>query len=137
VADVTVMQRMNAALVGVFASVAVLLASVGLYSVTAVSVDARRREFGVRAALGASAQRLLRGVIGRGLIDVAVGLALGVLMAAISARLLDRFLFGVGATDPLAWFATLSTLTIAALAATAIPALRAARVQPMEALRNV
>ncbi len=136
VADATAMQRMNAVLVGVFAALAMLLAGVGLYSVTAVAVASRQREFGVRAALGASAQRLLRGVIGRGLLDVGIGLAIGIVLATAAARLLDRFLFEVGATDPLAWIATLAALLLAGIAATAIPALRAARVPPMQALRN-
>lgn len=136
VADATAMQRMNAVLVGIFAALAMLLAGVGLYSVTAVAVTTRQREFGVRAALGASAQRLLRGVIGRGLLDVGIGLVIGIVLAAIAARLLDRFLFGVGAADPLAWLATIVALLLAGLAATAIPALRAARVPPMQALRG-
>lgn len=136
VADATAMQRMNAVLVGVFAGLAMLLASVGLYSVTAVAVTAREREFGVRAALGASAQRLLRGVVGRGLLDVGIGLAIGLVLAMIAARVLSRFLFDVGATDPFAWLVTLGALLLAGLAATALPALRAARVEPMQALRN-
>lgn len=136
VSDATATQRMNAVLVGVFAGLAMLLAGVGLYSVTAVAVTARQREFGVRVALGASAQRLLRGVVGRGLLDVGIGLAIGGVLAVIAARLLERFLFDVGATDPLAWLATLAALSLAGLAATAVPALRAARVPPMQALRN-
>ncbi len=136
VTDATTMQRMNAVLVGIFAALAILLAGVGLYSVTAVAVTARQREFGVRAALGASAQRLLRGVVGRGLLDVGVGLAIGLVLATISARVLGRFLFDVNAVDPFAWITTLAALLFAGLAATAIPARRAARVDPMVALRS-
>ena len=113
-----------------------LLAGVGLYSVTAVAVNAREREFGVRTALGALAQRLLRGVIARGLLDVGIGLAIGLVLATVAARVLGRFLFDVGAIDPFAWLATVATLLLAGLAATAMPALRAARVAPMQALRN-
>ena len=136
VADATAVQRMNAVLIGVFAMLAMLLAGVGLYSVTSVAVTTRQREFGVRAALGASAQRLLLGVVGRGLLDVGIGLVIGLVAALIAARLLDRFLFGVGAADPLAFAATLIVLLAAGLAATALPAIRASRVAPIEALRN-
>lgn len=136
ISDATALQRMNAVLVGLFAGLAMLLAGVGLYSVTAVAVAARQREFGVRAALGASAQRLLRGVVGHGLLDLGIGLAIGLVLATVAARVLARFLFGVGAADPFAWLATVATLLLAGLAATALPALRAARVAPMQALRN-
>ncbi len=136
VAAATSVQRMNAALVGVFAVLAIVLASVGLYSVTAVAVASRRREFGVRAALGASAPRLMRGVVARGLVDVAIGLAAGLALALAAGRLLERFLHGVGAADPLAWIATLAVLGLAGLLATVLPAVRAARVAPMEALRD-
>ncbi|MBN8727565.1 MAG: ABC transporter permease [Xanthomonadales bacterium] len=136
VADATAPQRMNAVLVGLFATLAILLAAVGLYSVTAVAVATRRREYGVRAALGAAPTRLLRGVVGRGLADVGLGIAIGLALALAAARLLDRFLFGVGAADPLALAATVAVLLGAGLAATALPALRAARTAPMTALRN-
>ncbi|NCT66405.1 MAG: FtsX-like permease family protein [Rhodanobacteraceae bacterium] len=136
VADATATQRMNAALVGTFAVLAILLAGIGLYSVTAVAVAARQREFGVRAALGAPPTRLLRGVLGAGLRDVGLGLALGLAATLAAGRLLERFLYGVDAADPPALLATLATLLLAALAATALPALRAARVAPMQALRG-
>jgi len=136
VADATSAQRMNAALVGLFASLAILLAGVGLYSVTAVAVAARRREFGVRAALGAQPSRLLRGVLGRGLVDVGIGLAIGGIAALALGRVLERFLYGIGVGDPLALAATAGLLLAAGLLATALPALRAARIAPMQALRE-
>lgn len=136
VADATSAQRMNAALVGLFASLAILLAGVGLYSVTAVAVAARRREFGVRAALGAQPSRLLRGVLGRGLVDVGIGLVIGGIAALALGRVLERFLYGVGVGDPLALAATAGLLLAAGLLATALPALRAARIAPMQALRE-
>ncbi|WP_300621071.1 ADOP family duplicated permease [Dokdonella sp.] len=136
VADATPAQRMNAALVGLFATLAVLLAGVGLYSVTAVAVTARRREYGVRAALGAAPSRLMRGVLRSGLVDVGLGLAFGLAAALAGGRLLQGFLFGVDAADPLALAATFAVLLAAGLVATALPALRAARVDPMTALRN-
>jgi predicted permease len=136
IADATSAQRMNAALVGLFAALAILLAGVGLYSVTAVAVAARRREFGVRAALGAPPARLLRGVLGRGLADIGIGLAIGGIAALALGRVLERFLFGVGVGDPLALAATAGLLLAAGLLATALPALRAARIAPMQALRE-
>lgn len=136
VADATAAQRMNAALVGLFAALAIVLAAVGLYSITSVAVAARRREFGVRAALGAAPSRLLRGVVGRGIADVGIGLAIGLALAIVAARLLDRFLFGVGAADPFALAATVAVLLLAGFAATALPGWRATRVQPIEVLRQ-
>ncbi len=134
--DATATQRMNATLVGLFASLAIVLAAVGLYSVTAVSVATRQREYGVRAALGAAPARLLRGVLGCGMTDVGLGVAIGLVLALAAARLLERFLFGVGAADPLALAVTVVVLIGAGMAATALPALRAARTAPMVALRN-
>lgn len=136
VADATATQRMNAVLVGVFATLAIVLAGVGLYSVTAVAVAARRREFGVRAALGAPPSRLLRGVVGRGIADIGIGLAIGLALAVAAARLLERFLFGVGAADPLALATTVAVLLLAGFAATALPGWRATRVQPLDVLRQ-
>ncbi|MFC4820249.1 ADOP family duplicated permease [Dokdonella ginsengisoli] len=136
VADATAVQRANAALTSLFATLALLLAGIGLYSVTAVAVAARQREYGVRAALGAAPSRLLRGVLGAGLRDVGLGLAIGLLVAIVAGRVLQGFLFGVDAADPLALAATLCALLLAGLLATALPALRAARVDPMQALRS-
>lgn len=134
--DASAPQRMQATLVGAFAALALLLAAIGLYSVTAVAVAMRTREFGVRAALGAKPSSLRRGVLHSGLRDVGIGLGLGLIAALVAARLLDRFLFGVGAADPLALLATIVALLLAGLAATALPALRAGRIAPMEALRD-
>lgn len=136
VADATATQRMNAALVGLFATLAVVLAGVGLYSVTAVAVAARRREFGVRAALGAAPSRLLRSVVGRGVADVGIGLAIGLALAMVAARLLDRFLYGVGPADPLALAGVILVLAAVAVVACLLPGHRAARVAPMEVLRS-
>ncbi len=134
--DASAPQRMQATLVGAFAALALLLAAIGLYSVTAVAVAMRTREFGVRAALGAKPSSLRHGVLRSGLRDVGIGLAIGLIAALVAARLLDRFLFGVGAADPLALLATIVALFLAGFAATALPAVRAGRVAPMEALRD-
>ncbi|ANB16371.1 ADOP family duplicated permease [Dokdonella koreensis] len=136
VADATAGQRMNAVLIGLFAGVALLLAGVGLYSVTAVAVATRRREYGVRAALGAAPLRLMRGVVDGGLRDVGLGLVIGLAAAVGASRLLERFLFDTGPADPLALGATVAALFVAGLLATVLPALRAARQSPMQALRS-
>jgi len=136
VADATAPQRMNAMLVGVFAALAILLAAVGLYSVTAVAVATRQRELAVRAALGAAPSRLLREVVARGITDVGLGLGLGLVATLLGGQLLERFLFGVERGDPLASLVTLLVLLLAGLVATMTPALRAARIAPMTALRT-
>lgn len=136
VAEATAPERINATLVGAFALAALLLAGVGLYSVTAVAVAARRREWALRAALGAAAPRLVRGVLWQGLRDVVLGLALGLVVAVLSARMIESFLFGVGHADPLALGITIMALMLAGLAATLAPALRVARAAPMETLRS-
>lgn len=135
VASTTSQQRLNLLLVGLFAGLALLLASVGLYAVMAVAVAARHHEFGVRAALGASQSRLLRQVLREAGWQIGLGLAIGLAVAMALSRLLQSFLFGVSVADPLAILAVLLMLTLAGLLASLLPALRAARVQPMEALR--
>ncbi|MCD7097477.1 ABC transporter permease [Stenotrophomonas sp. MMGLT7] len=135
VASTTRDQKLNLLLVGVFSALALLLAAVGLYAVMAVSVAARRHEFGVRAALGAPPARLLRQVLGESARQLALGLAIGLAVALASARLLQRFLFGVDAADPLAIAVVVAVLAASGLLATLVPALRAARVHPMQALR--
>lgn len=135
VASTTSQQRLNLLLVGLFAGLALLLASVGLYAVMAVAVAARRHEFGVRAALGASQSRLLRQVLTEAGWQIGLGLAIGLAVAMALSRLLQSFLFGISVADPPAIVAVLSVLAVAGLLASALPARRAAQVQPMEALR--
>lgn len=135
VASTTSQQRLTLLLVGVFATFALLLAFVGLYAVMAVAVSARRHEFGVRAALGASQGRLLKQVLGESALQVCIGLAIGLAAAFALSRLLQKFLFGIGVADPLSVIAVLVTLGLAGLLASLVPALRASRVPPMQALR--
>jgi len=135
VASTTSQQRLNLLMVGLFAGLALLLASVGLYSVMAVAVAARRHEFGVRAALGASRSRLLWQVLRESGWQVGIGLAIGLAIAMAVSRLLQSFLFGVDAADPAGITAVLFVLTLSGLIASLVPALRAARVEPMQALR--
>ncbi|NUO78054.1 MAG: FtsX-like permease family protein [Lysobacter sp.] len=134
VAATTSAQKLNLLLVGVFAAMALLLACVGLYAVMAVAVAARQHEFGIRAALGAPPRRLLRLVLKEAALQVAIGSLIGVAIAVSMSQVLQRFLFGVGAADPLAIGAVLLALSLAGLAASLPPALRAARVHPMRVL---
>jgi putative ABC transport system permease protein len=135
-AEVTSRTRFIALLLGLFAGLALLLAAVGVYGVTAYSVSAREREMGVRIALGAQPGAVLRLILRDGLILTGVGLALGVLASWASLRALKSQLYDVSATDPLT-FIVISLLLIAvALLACYLPARRATKVDPMVALRT-
>ena len=129
-------QRLNLALIAVFAVAALVLASVGMYSVMARSVTLRQQEFGIRIALGASPARLLRSVLIAGWWQVATGLALGLVIALAASRLIQHLLYGASAADPQAIVMVLFVLTGAGVLACLAPALRAARMQPMEALKT-
>jgi putative ABC transport system permease protein len=127
--------RFRAIVLGTFAGLALLLAGVGLYSVLAQSTSQRVQEFGVRMALGAGRTDVLRLVIRQGMLLTGAGLALGLLLASASTRLLTSLLYGVRATDPWIWFAVSLALLLVALLAMCVPAWRAARVDPVIALR--
>ncbi|MEX1827441.1 ADOP family duplicated permease [Luteibacter sp. CQ10] len=135
VASTTGAQRLNLLLVGLFASLALLLASVGLYAVMSVAVTAHRHDYGVRAALGATRDRLMFTVIRSAAAQVGLGLAIGLAVAMAVSRLLGSFLFGIKALDPLAIGSVLLVLGSCGLLASLPPAWRAARVKPMQALR--
>ncbi|HEY0233272.1 MAG TPA: ABC transporter permease [Dokdonella sp.] len=130
------MRRFNLTLMSVFAGIALALAAIGLYGVIACSVGQRRREIGLRQAIGASAFDIHRLVLGSGLRMVAPGMGIGVVGAFALGRLIAAQLYGVGAADPFVLGAVVLALTLVAFCACAIPTLRAARVAPMEALRN-
>ena len=126
--------RFLALLLGVFAGVALLLAGVGIYGVTAYGVAQRTHEIGIRLALGASGERVLREVVGRGARLTMAGAAIGVAVAVALARFASAVLFGVRPTDPAALAAAVATLAAVSLAACYIPARRASRVDPVVAL---
>jgi putative ABC transport system permease protein len=119
----------------VFAVLALALASVGLYGVLSYGVAQRRRELGVRAALGAGRSRLMGMVLREGLLRTGGGLAIGLVASAALTRLMQGVLFGVTPLDPIAFAAAPAVLLPVAIAACLIPARRAARVSPSEALR--
>lgn len=129
-------RRFTALLLGVFASVALVLAVVGTYGVIAHATAQRTQEIGIRMALGANRRTILRMVLAGGLRIAATGLAIGVVGALALTRVLSGLLFGVGARDPLTFVVVPATLFIVALAACVIPARRATRVEPVIALRG-
>jgi predicted permease len=132
----TRLQRQMTAMVGGFAAVTLGMAMLGLGGVMAYLVSRRRREIGLRMALGAARGDIARSVMGQAGRLVAVGAALGLAAAMAGARLLESLLFGVKPRDPMVALAAPLMLALAALAACALPARRAARVEPMAALRE-
>jgi putative ABC transport system permease protein len=129
-------ERLNVSVLGVFALVALSLSVVGLYGVLAYSVARRRREIGVRTALGAQPRDVLRLVLGQGMRLTALGIFLGIVAAFWLTRWLSSLLFEITPIDP-ATFSAVSLLLLAvALTACWIPARRAARIDPIQALRE-
>jgi len=129
-------RRLITNLLGAFSSLALLLASLGLYGVIAYSVGQRTRELGIRLAIGAQRGDVLRLVLCEGLTTAGVGVVLGLIGALLTTRLLQGMLFGVSATNPLIFAVNALILMAVALAACLIPARRASRIDPMEALRH-
>ncbi|MEP6918509.1 MAG: FtsX-like permease family protein, partial [Acidobacteriota bacterium] len=127
--------RFRTVLLGLFATAATLIATCGIYGLMAFAVTQRRREIGVRMALGATGPDVLRLVLTRALRIVAVGLIVGLAGAAGVTRVLQTFLFGVTPTDPLVFTAVTLLLLAVALIAAWLPARRATRIDPWAALR--
>jgi len=129
-------RRISVVLLGVFAGVALLLASVGIYGVMSHLVVQRTHEIGVRMALGAQARDVLALVIGHALKLVGIGTGIGLLLALISTRALSALLYGIGAFDLATFVLVTVVLATIALLASYLPALRASRADPMIALGN-
>jgi len=122
-------------LLAAFAGLALVLASVGIYSVLSYAVRRRLREIGIRMALGAQARDVLRMILGYGAKLAAIGVGIGALSAFGLTRLMTSQLFGITATDPVTFATVALLLVLIALAACYLPARRATKVDPMVALR--
>jgi ABC-type antimicrobial peptide transport system permease subunit len=129
-------ERAVASLAGLFGIVALLLAAVGLYGVTAYTVEQRTREIGIRMALGAERAKVVQLVLGGASRRVGAGLILGLPLAIGAGRLISSQLYGVSSWDPLALMVAASALAASAFVAAIIPASRAASISPMSALRS-
>ena len=129
-------RRFNLLLLGGFAGSALFLAAIGIFGVLSYSVTRRTRELGVRRALGADRGAILLLVVREGLSLAALGCGAGLLLALPMLRLMRSTLFGIGASDPLAWLGAIALILVVVILAAVVPARRAAAVEPAEALRS-
>jgi predicted permease len=135
VAESLAARRFSMILLSVFAALALLLSSIGIYGVISYVVGQRTHEIGIRMALGAQRRDVLRLMLGEGMKMALLGVAIGIAAALGLTQLMTKMLFGVSATDPTTFFSVALVLTVVALTACYIPARRAMRVDPMVALR--
>lgn len=129
-------RRFSMVMLGIFAGAALALAMVGLYGLMSYITSERTTEIGIRMALGAQRSDMLRLILWQSLTLVAIGIAVGIAVAAGATRLLGALLYGVGAADLATYLGVVTLLALAALAASYVPARRAMRVDPMVALRH-
>jgi len=127
--------RFYMTLLGAFAALALLLAALGIYGVISYVVSQRTRELGIRIALGATRERVVRLVLNQALALAGVGVVIGLVGSYWVTRLISKLLFGVTSTDPLTFGAVAAVLVGAAWLASYVPALRASRVDPVVAMR--
>jgi putative ABC transport system permease protein len=129
-------QSIAASLLSILASIAFVLAAIGLYGVVAHAVTQRTQEFGVRLSLGAQRRDVLQMIMRQGLTVAMVGTAIGATLALLLGRVLKAFLVGLSPVDPLTYFAAAACVALLAVAATAVPAWRAMCIDPVRALRH-
>jgi putative ABC transport system permease protein len=135
VSDSAAQPRLNTVLLAIFAGVALLIATIGIYGVLAYSVTQRTAEIGMRMALGATPRRVLRLVVIEGMKLAVIGIVIGLLGAIAFAKTVSSLVFGIAARDPFTFSLVAFALALVALVACIIPAIRAAKVDPMVALR--
>ena len=135
-ADAVASPRLTASLLGIFAVLALIVTVTGIAGVMAFSITQRTREMGLRMALGAQRQRILTMVVRQGMVEVIIGLSLGIVGAVAFGRVLSGLLFEIQPSDPMTFAIVLLALTTAALVAIVIPARRAVAVDPAIALRQ-
>jgi predicted permease len=136
IADATAQQRFEMMLLGLFGSVALILAAVGIYGVMNYSVSRRTREIGIRMSLGASRTDVLRMVVSQAMVQALIGTTVGVAGSVLLSKLMVKMLYGVQPTDPVTFASVTILLGLAALVATGVPARKAAQIEPMTALRS-
>jgi ABC-type antimicrobial peptide transport system permease subunit len=129
-------QRLSAALLSLFGLLALVLASIGIYGVVSYSLAQRRREFGIRMALGATAHDVQRMLVLEGIRLVAIGVLVGTAIAVVASKAVKNMLFTVGTGDAVTFVLVPAILTLVALVACWFPARRATSIEPAEALRD-
>jgi ABC-type antimicrobial peptide transport system permease subunit len=135
-ARVTMPQRMGLVLLSGLGVVALLVATIGVYAAVSYSLAQRRREIGIRVALGATPSRVTGLVVRLGVTPALIGIAAGLLITLFTTRLLQSFLFGITPTDPPTLIATAGLILAVAAGASILPARRGARTDPVQALRD-
>jgi ABC-type antimicrobial peptide transport system permease subunit len=128
--------RLASSLIGVLGAAALMLASVGLYGVLAWTVSRRTREIGVRIALGAQSNEIIKMILRQGLVLIFMGIVVGIAVSLALTRLIEGVLYSVSPADPSTYATIAMLLTVVALLACWLPARRAAKVDPMVALRQ-
>jgi ABC-type lipoprotein release transport system permease subunit len=128
--------RLGARLLSGVATLSLILAVIGLYSVLAYSVTQRAHELGVRIALGAGVTRIIRVVLAQGMRALVLGILLGLAMAAAAGKLIAALLYNTSTVEPVVYVVVASTLLTAGVLASIVPAVRAARIDPLRSLRS-
>jgi ABC-type antimicrobial peptide transport system permease subunit len=134
--ELTSPQRLTLMLLTLFAVAALCLASIGIYGLVAYTVVQRTREVGIRIALGATPEQIVRLMVGQGLGPTAMGIGLGGVLSIGATSLLASILYGVDVRDPMVFVATAAALGLVAAIASYAPARRAAAIDPISCLRN-